>query len=319
MTTKVAVLAFEGVSLFHLSIPSLVFNALDQSKSEQSYNVFYSAEKPGFVRTEQGIRIEVDMGLNAISTADIVIIPAWKNPEQQVSKELIVCLKQAYQQGAILVGLCLGAFVLGEAGLLDGRKSTTHWIARNSFQQRFPKTQFCSNVLYIIDENIITSAGTVAAIDCCLDIIRNCHGANAANHVARMLVTSPHRQGGQTQYIERPIPQLPCEGRLTDVLEWARENLSESISVDNLANMARLSRRTFTRHFRAATGTTVIKWLNAERVARAQQLLETTDISIESVAAHVGFRTALSLRQHFSEQLNISPSAYRKSFTKHRD
>lgn len=314
MTTKVAVLAFDGVSLFHLSIPSLVFDALDQSKSEHNYKVFYTAQHPGSIMTEQDVRIEVDMGLEAISTADIVIIPAWKNPEQQVSKELILCLKQVYQQGATLVGLCLGSFVLGEAGLLDGRKSTTHWIARDLFQQRFPKTLFCSNVLYITDGNIITSAGTMAAIDCCLEIIRNRHGANTANHVARMLVTSPHRQGGQAQYIERPIPQLPCEGRLTEVLEWTRENLSESINVDTLANMAKLSRRTFTRHFRNATGTTVIKWLNAERVTRAQQLLEATDIPIESIAAHVGFKTALSLRQHFSEKLNISPSEYRKNF-----
>lgn len=316
MTNKVAVLAFEGVSLFHLSIPSLIFDALDQYQSEPLYEVFYVAEKSGFVRTEQGIRIEVDQGLDAISTADIVIIPAWKNPQQHVSEELIVCLQQADQQGATLVGLCLGAFVLGEAGLLDERKSTTHWIARDLFQQRFPKTFFCSNVLYTTDENIITSAGTVAAIDCCLEIIRHRHGANAANHVARMLVTSPHRQGGQTQYIERPIPQLPCEGRLTEVLEWARENLSASISVDTLANMAKLSRRTFTRHFRNATGTTLVKWLNTERITQAQQLLETTDLPIESVATHVGFRTALSLRQHFSEQLNISPSEYRKVFKK---
>jgi transcriptional regulator GlxA family with amidase domain len=154
----------------------------------------------------------------------------------------------------------------------------------------------------------------VAAIDCCLEIIRNRHGANAANHVARILVTSPHRQGGQAQYIERPVPQLPCEGRLTEVLEWARVHLSESLSVDTLADIAKLSRRTFTRHFRNATGTTLIKWVNAERVTRAQQLLETTDMPIETVATEVGFRTALSLRQHFSEQLNISPSEYRKNF-----
>jgi transcriptional regulator GlxA family with amidase domain len=314
MTTKVAVLAFEGVSLFHLSIPALVFDTLDQSKSEHNYKVLYSAQQPGFIMTEQGIRIEVEEGLDTITTADIVIIPAWKNPEQQASKELILCLNQAYQQGATLVGLCLGAFVLGDAGLLNGRKATTHWIAKSLFQQRFPNSLFCPNVLYITDGNIITSAGTVAAIDCCLEIIRNRHGANAANHVARILVTSPHRQGGQSQYIERPVPQLPCEGRLTEVLEWAREHLSESLSVDTLADIAKLSRRTFTRHFRNATGTTLIKWLNAERVTRAQQLLETTDMPIETVATEVGFRTALSLRQHFSEQLNISPSEYRKNF-----
>lgn len=314
MMMKVAVLAFEDVNLFHLSIPSLVFDALNQVTTEDRYDVFYVAETLGFIKTEQGLRIEIQHSLDAISSADIVIIPAWKSPDTPVSNELVEYILKANSQGATLVGLCLGAFVLGTAGLLDGRQSTTHWMSRGVFQKHFPKTLFCSNVLYTIDENIITSAGTVAAIDCCLEIVRQRHGANTANQIARLLVTSAHRQGGQAQYIERPIPQIPCEGRLPEVLEWARENLSEPISVDVLAEKANLTRRTFTRHFRNATGTTVMKWLNNERVARAQQLLEATNLPIESIAAQVGFRTALSLRQHFYEHLNVSPSEYRKTF-----
>src|SRR5690606_13625864 len=181
---------------------------------------------------------------------------------------------------------------------------------------RFPKVLFRPDVLYVDDDNIVTSAGTVAAIDCCLNLVRQRHGSEVANHMARLLVTPPHRQGGQAQYIERPVAQLPSEHRLPGVLEWARQNLSENLSVDTLAEVASMSRRTFTRRFRETTGTTVTKWLNAERVARAQQLLETTERSIECIASDVGFGTSLSLRQQFASQLGTSPSHYRRSFCK---
>lgn len=164
------------------------------------------------------------------------------------------------------------------------------------------------------DGNIITSAGTVAAIDCCLHLVRQRHGCEVVNHIARLLVTPPHRQGGQAQYIERPVAQLPAENRLLGVLEWARDNLTEDLSVDALANLAHMSRRTFTRRFREATGTTVIKWLNAERVGQAQLLLETTNLSIERIASEVGFGSTLSLRQQFGNQLGTSPSDYRRNF-----
>lgn len=313
-TTRIAVLAFEGVSLFQLSIPAMAFGAVDQPINFPPYEVHYCALKPGLINTDQDIRIEVLDHLDAILESDIAIIPAWHNPEIQAPKEIINVLKQAHQNGTTVVGLCLGAFVLGDAGLLDNREATTHWLARESFTQRFPHTQFRPDVLYVVDENVVTSAGTVAAIDCCLHMVRQRHGADAANRMARLLVTPPHRQGGQSQYIERPVPQLPCENRLTEVLEWAREHLSEQLTLDILADNAKMSRRTFTRHFRNATGTTVIKWINAERIIRAQQLLETTELPIECVATQVGFKTALSLRQNFYDQLNISPSDYRRSF-----
>ena len=225
---------------------------------------------------------------------------------------------QAPELGAQVVGLCLGAFVLGDAGLLDGRRATTHWACRELFAQRFPKADFHPDVLYVDDGDVITSAGTVAAIDCCLNLVRQRHGAEVANRVARLLVTPPHRQGGQAQYIEQPVPILPSESRLPGVLEWAREHLSEPLFLDALADIARMSRRTFTRRFREATGATVVKWLAFERIARAQQLLETTDMPIERVAAEVGFGTALSLRQHFAGQVRTSPSSYRRAFREGR-
>lgn len=311
---RVAVLAFEGVSLFHLSVPGIVFGVSPPPRGLPPYEVRYCAPTPGRVRCDQGMEIEVPGGLDAMEDADLIIVPAWNHPENVAPVVLTDALQKAHARGAQVVGLCLGAFVLGDAGLLDGRQATTHWACRELFSKRFPKADFHPDVLYVDDNNVITSAGTVAAIDCCLNLVRKRHGADVANRVARLLVTPPHRQGGQAQYIEQPVPERPSETRLPGVLEWARGHLSEPLSVDTLANVARMSRRTFTRRFREATGTTLVKWLAAERIARAQQLLETTDLTIEAVATEVGFGSALSLRQHFSNQLQTSPSEYRRLF-----
>lgn len=310
---RVVILTFDGVSLFHLSVPGMVFSA-DDNLGRARYEVLYCAQAPGKIRSDQGVVIEVPRGLETMAEADIIIVPAWSDAEEPTSPELTSALRQANEQGKLIVGLCLGAFALGHAGLLDGREATTHWGAREMFAESFPRTLFRPDVLYIADGNIVTSAGTVAAIDCCLHLLRERHGSEAANHVARLLVTPPHRAGGQAQYIERPLPRCANDDRLPGVLEWARENLSQSLSVDALAEVAKMSRRTFTRRFREATGTTVTKWLNAERVARAQQLLETTDLSIELIAAEAGFATPLSLRQQFAVQLGTSPSHYRRNF-----
>ena len=313
---RVAVLAFDGVSLFHLSVPGVVLGVANGKPGFPDYEIRYCAQAPGKVCSDQGLMIDVPDGLDAMRTADLIIVPAWSDPAVQAPAELVDALQQAHARGTMIVGLCLGAFVLGDAGLLDGREATTHWVARDTFAQRFPHTHFRPDVLYVADDNIVTSAGTVAAIDCCLHLVRQRHGADIANRMARWLVTPPHRQGGQAQYIEQPVPQLSSESRLSGVLEWARENVAEPLSLDMLADVARISRRTFTRRFREVTGTTFIKWLNAERVARAQQLLETTDLSIECIASKAGFGTPLSLRQQFAAQLGTSPSDYRRTFCK---
>lgn len=317
-SVRVAVLAFDGVSLFHLSVPGMVFGAERVPGGLPPYEIRYCAPTPGRVRTDQGMEIEVPAGLEAMADADIVVVPAWNTPEQVAPVALTDALRQAHARGAQIAGLCLGAFVLGDAGLLDGRRATTHWACRGLFARRFPQADFHPDVLYVDDAHVITSAGTVAAIDCCLHLVRQRHGADVANRVARMLVTPPHRQGGQAQYIEQPVPSLPSEHRLPGVMEWAREHLSQPLSLDVLAEAARMSRRTFTRRFREATGTTVLKWLVAERVAKAQQLLETTDMPIERLATEVGFGSALSLRQHFAGQVRTSPSSYRRAFREGR-
>ena len=312
--TRVAVLAFEGVSLFQLSVPSLVFGVVNRPLNFPAYDVSYCGFTPGRVCSDQGIVIDVPHDLSAMNRADIIIVPAWSDLATPAPSELTDVLRRAHERGVLIVGLCLGAFVLGDAGLLDGREATTHWLAREQFAQRFPLTLFRPDVLYVADEHIVTSAGNVAAIDCCLHLLRQRHGSDVANRMARHLVTPPHRQGGQAQYIERPVPQIASENRLQSVLAWAREHISEPLSVDALARVAMMSRRTFTRRFSETTGTTFIKWLNAERVTLAQQLLETTDMSIEWIASEVGFGTPLALRQQFSVQLGTSPSEYRRSF-----
>lgn len=311
---RVAVLAFEGVSLFHLSVPGVVLGTAQAAPDSPRYEVNYCAEVPGMVSSDQGIGLSVSLGLDLMETSDVIIIPAWGDQSVVASAQLVNALQRANSQGKLVVGLCLGAFVLGDAGLLDGKEATTHWTARDEFARRFPKVSFRPEVLYVSAGNIMTSAGTVAAIDCCLHLVRQRLGADVANRTAKMLVTPPHRQGGQAQYVEHPVPQLSSETHLSDVLAWARTNLAGDLSLDVLANMAKMSRRTFTRRFKESTGTTVTKWLNAERVVRAQELLETTELPIECIAGEVGFGTSLSLRQYFAAHLGTSPSDYRKMF-----
>jgi len=317
-TIRVAVLAYEGVNLFHLSVPGLVFGPEPTPAGMSRYEVVHVAERPGRIRSSQGVVIDVDAGLAALAGADIAIVPAWSDPEVAASPKLVRAIQRAHARGAQVVGLCLGAFVLGDAGLLDGRHATTHWAAREVFSRRFPQADFRPDVLYVDDGSLVTSAGTAAALDCCLNIVRQRDGADVANRLARVLVTPPHRQGGQAQFIEQPVPELPSESRLPGVLEWARERLAQPLSVDALADAAHMSRRTFTRRFRDATGTTVARWLAAERLARAQQLLETSGLSLERIAAEVGFGSALTLRQHFLSQFGTAPSEYRRAFSRSR-
>ncbi len=311
---RVAVLAFNGVSLFHLSVPGVVLGTAQSAQDEPQYEVSYCAETPGMVNCDQGIGLEVTQGLELMKSAEVIVIPAWGDQSVAASATLVQALQQANAGGKLIVGLCLGAFVLGDAGLLDGKEATTHWAVRDEFARRFPAVRFRPEVLYVSDGNIVTSAGTVAAIDCCLHLVRQRLGADVANRTAKMLVTPPHRQGGQAQYVEHPVPQLSSETHLSDVLIWARMNLASDLSLDVLADMAKMSRRTFTRKFKEATGSTVSQWLNAERVVRAQELLETTDLPIECVASEAGFGTPLSLRQQFGAHLGTSPSEYRRTF-----
>jgi transcriptional regulator GlxA family with amidase domain len=272
------------------------------------------ALEAGTLSTTAGFSIAATHGLKALDDAHTIIVPSWRDPDEAPPAELLEALRRAHARGAQLVGLCLGAFVLAAAGILDGRTATTHWAWAGDFARRFPRVRLDPDVLYIDDGDVLTSAGTAAGLDCCLHVLRGLCGAQAANYVARRLVVSPHRQGGQAQYIEQPVPPNLRGDRLSGLLEWVAGNLDMPHTLDSLAERALMSRRTFTRRFRLATGATVGAWLLAQRLARAQQLLESSDQSVEAIAASAGFGSTASLRQHFQEAFRTSPSAWRREF-----
>jgi transcriptional regulator GlxA family with amidase domain len=310
----IAVVAFEGISPFHLSVPCLVFGEDRSEVGMPPYEILVSSLERGPLRTSAGFRIEAPHGLGRLSEAGIVIVPSWRDPGERPPARLISALRSAHASGAKIVGLCLGAFPVAEAGLLDGRRATTHWRWASMFAARFPRVELDPGVLYVDEGDVLTSAGTAAAIDACLHLLRSDVGAEIANRVARRLIVSPHRRGGQAQFIEQPLGDDEADDRLSRTMEWALRRLDEPLGLDALAARAFMSRRNFTRRFREATGTTVHRWLLDQRVALAQRLLETTDQPVERVAMSAGFGTALSLRVRFAEAVGTSPSAYRRDF-----
>ena len=312
-STIVAVVAFDRISPFHLGVPCMVFDD-GHGDGRPRFELRVCADSPGRLRTDAGFDFHVSDSLDGLRDADIVIVPAWPDPDQRPPGPLLDALRAAHARGACVVGLCLGTYVLAEAGLLDGRPATTHWACSEHFARRYPQVALRTDVLYVDDGDVLTSAGTAAAIDCCLHLLRREHGAEAAARVARRMVVSPHRQGGQAQYVERPLPESPGDERLAGVIEWALRHLDHPHRLDDLAGRALMSRRTFTRRFRQATGATVHQWLLDQRLARAQRLLETTDQPLEAIAARTGFGSAVSLRQRFTARFKLPPSAWRREF-----
>lgn len=311
---RVAVIVFEGISPFHLSVPCAVFGEDLDRIGARGYDVLVCAQRVGPVATTSGFAIDVAHDLTVVETADTVIVPSWSDPGQRPPEALLALLRRAHARGARVVGLCLGAFVLAEAGLLDGRTACTHWAWAQDFTRRFPAVALTSDVLYHDQDNIVTSAGTAAAIDCCLHLLRCDQGAQVANRIARRMVTAPHRSGGQAQFVEQVVAPRVEQDRVGTTLDWALERLGEPLGLDQMAAHALTSRRTFSRQFRRATGTTVTAWLLGQRLTLAQRLLETTDDQFERVARDAGFGSASTMRQRFSTAFSISPSAYRKQF-----
>ncbi len=309
---RIAVVAFDQISPFHLSVPCVVFG--DAAPRAQGFIVDVCAAEAGPLHTTAGFDLQIAHGLEALQQAQTVIVPSWRNGDEAPPAALLDALVTAYERGARLVGLCLGAYVLAATGLLDGRSATTHWAWVEHFSKRFPAVKVNADVLYLDDDNLLTSAGTAAALDCCLYLLRAQRGAEAANKVARHLVMSPHRQGGQAQFIEQPIPMSRRDSRLGELLDWTRASLHLPHTLDSLAEKALMGRRTFSRHFRQHTGSTLGSWLLAERLALSQRLLESTDQSIEAIASLAGFGSPVSLRQHFGKTLGVSPSQYRQAF-----
>ncbi|WP_434107226.1 helix-turn-helix domain-containing protein [Paraburkholderia caffeinilytica] len=310
----VAVVAFDRISPFHLSVPCVVFGENRSGDGLPDFDFRVCAAETGTLTTTAGFSIAVTHGLEALADADTIIVPSWRDPDEPPPAALLDALRAAHARGAQLVGLCLGAFVLAAAGILDDRPASTHWAWADDFARRYPCVRLDPDVLYVDDGNVVTSAGTAAGLDCCLHVLRKICGAQAANYVARRLVVPPHRQGGQAQFIQQPVAPNVRGDRLSCLLDWVRENLDAPHTLDTLAERALMSRRTFTRRFRLATGATVGAWLLAQRLARAQQLLESTDESVEAIAGIAGFGSTASLRQHFAEAFRTSPSAWRREF-----
>ena len=308
----VAVIAFDGMTPFHLSVPCLVFGEQFDEPGLPRFTVRVCAADAVPLRTPAGFAITPEFGLEGLHGADIVIMPAWRDDCSDAPAPLVAALRAAGARGARMVGLCLGAFPLAQAGLLDGKSAATHWGMADRLAARYPTVRVQREVLYVDDGGVLTSAGVAAGLDCCLYLLRQLAGAGVANRVARRLLVAPHRQGGQAQFIERPLPVSGSEGRFADVLACVTANLGMAHSIDALAERAAMSRRNFTRHFRQATGTSFKQWLLNQRLAHAQGLLENSAASIDVVAQEAGFGTALSLRQHFRASLRTSPSAYRK-------
>ena len=311
---KVAVIAFDGITPFHLSVPCLVFGATPANPELHGFEVIVCAAEEALLRTSAGFAIATERDLSAVAEADIVVMPSWHDDCRNAPDALLDALRRAHGRGAKVVGLCLGAFPLAEAGLLNRRTATTHWLVTDELAKRYPKVKVNQDVLYVDEGDVLTSAGVAAGLDCCLHLLRRICGADTANKVARKLLIAPHRDGGQAQFIERPLPVSNSDGRFSQVLEWVTQHLEQAHTLDSLAERAAMSRRNFTRHFRKTTGTSFKQWLLNQRMAHAQRMLESSNASIDVVAQEAGFGNALSLRQHFRATLRTSPSDYRKLF-----
>lgn len=309
---RIAVVAFNRISPFHLAVPCAVFG--DSPPELPPIDFQICAAEPGPLATTAGFAIVAAHGLELLKKADTIIVPSWRDTAERPPEALLRALVAAHRRGATIVGLCLGAYVLAEAGLLAGRQATTHWAYAADFARHYPAVSVLADVLYVEDGALLTSAGTAAGIDCCLHVVRQRWGAETANRIARRLVIPPHRQGGQAQYVEQPLPATARDSRLAGLMDWVRENLHQPHSLDTLAEKAHMSRRTFTRHFRQITGMTVGAWLQAERLALSQRLLETTDQAVDAIAGLVGYGSAESLRLHFRRTFGVSPMAWRQTF-----
>lgn len=315
----VAVLIFSGAPIFESSIPLSVFGVDRQDAGVPRYRLLVCAGEDGPLTTTGGVTLTAPFGLEALARAGTIVVPAWRSISQPPPVEAIAALRKAHHEGARIIGLCTGAFVLAAAGLLDGRPATTHWMYAPTLAKRYPRVHVDPRELFVDDGDVLTSAGTAAGIDLCLHVVRSDHGAEAANALARRLVVPNRRSGGgQAQYIDQSLPEEIGNDPLAEVVTWALENLNQQFDVEVLAARAYMSRRTFDRRFRTLTGSAPLQWLITQRVLQAQRLLETSELSVDDVARRCGFRSPVALRGHFRRQLGVSPAAYRTSYRARR-
>ncbi|WP_329048022.1 helix-turn-helix domain-containing protein [Streptomyces violaceus] len=306
---RVVVLALDGVYPFELGIPSRILGAADGR-----YEVLTCSVDGGPVRTNADFGVTVEHGPEALATAGTVVIapvvPAHLTDE---APDDVLAALALIRPGTRIVSICTGAFVLAAAGLLDGRRATTHWQVADRFRRMFPLVDLDPDVLFVDDHPFLTSAGAASGVDICLHLVREDHGSHLANTVARRCVVPPFRDGGQAQYIEQPVPEQGAASTAA-TRAWILERLGEPLTLADLAGHARMSQRTFARRFHDEVGLSPGRWLIQQRVARARHLLESSDLTVDQIAGRVGFATGASLRQHLHAAIGVSPQAYRRTF-----
>ncbi|MGC9668367.1 transcriptional regulator FtrA [Planosporangium sp. 12N6] len=310
----VAVLAYDGMSGFEVGIVTEVFGLPRPEFDPPWYELTICAERPGPVRVIGGAALHTPYGLEVFAGAETVIVPGVPDVTGDPDPALTEALRAAHRRGARVVSICSGAFALAAAGLLDGRRATTHWRYADLLRRRYPRVTVDPDVLYVDDGDVLTGAGSAAGLDLCVHLVRRDFGPSVANAVARRLVIQPHRDGGQAQFIESPVAADPADDRVARSMEWALAHLNEPITVEVLARVAHTSPRTYLRHFARGTGTSPIRWLIGQRIQASLALLSETDTPVEQVATAVGFDTAVTYRHHFQRVMRTSPSAYRRSF-----
>jgi transcriptional regulator GlxA family with amidase domain len=311
---EIAIVAFEGISLFHLSVPIAIFK--DAIPAQQKlFNIKVCADKTGTLQTADGLNITVAHNTEIIKQAGIVIFPSWQ-PDNPPSKQLTELINQAADSNKLIVGLCLGAYALAYAGLLDDKRATSHWKYADDFSKKFPKVLFETNPLFIAEHNIITSAGSAAAIDCCLYLVKQYYGVKVANQIARMMVSSPQRSSGQNQYIEQPILERPSDERMAKLIDHILADITNDYRLKDAAAYCSMSIRSFSRHFKSCYGVSFMPWLINARLNVSLELLESTNLPIAQISEQSGFSSEQIFRKHFKLRFDSTPNSWRCSFKK---
>ncbi len=310
----VAVLMFDRAPMFEMSVPISVFGVDRTANGAPAFVLLPVAGEPGPLTSTGGVQLHAPYDLDAVDRAGIVVVPTWRHPLEEPPEPALDAIRAAYADGALVVSLCLGAFVVAATGLLDGRRAATHWFHAPTLATRYPQVSVDPSVLFVDDGDLVTSAGTAAGLDACLHVVRREWGPRAATAIARRMVVPPQRSGGQAQYIDQPVPERHEGDDLAGVMAYALEHLAEQLDVASLARHAHLSRRTFDRRFRSLTGISPLQWLLYQRILRAQRLLEDSDLPVDTVARRVGLANAVSLRPHFRRIVGVSPQDYRHTF-----
>ncbi len=309
----VVALVYDGLCTFEFAIVAEIFGLARPEMGEGWYRFASVAIEPGPLRAHGGLTIGCDGGLDLLDAAELIVVPGWKGAGVPVPADLVRRLRAAHARGARLASICSGAFVLAATGLLAGRRIATHWRYAETLARLHPETAVDADVLYVEEDRVYTSAGSAAGIDLMLHIIRQEFGVQPANSVARRLVMPPHRNGGQAQFIERPVP-ADHAGRLSALLEAVRLAPARDWTVEAMAREAAMATRTFIRRFTETTGSSPGEWVSRLRVEEAKRLLEATALPIEEVAARAGFGSVMTLRHHFRTQLGLAPRDYRRTF-----